>query len=170
MTDLAVYDMDKTVTRRPTYGAFLMHCAVRRGPWRLLLLPFEPPSVVAYALKLIDRAQLKEINHRLLLGHVHPHELAPRLKASPTAGRDQYPAGCARSAQAGPGRGRRLVLATASYRLYAEAIAKRLGFDDVIGTSSVIGLDQRVHAKIDGESCYGPASSGPSPTGSSNRD
>jgi HAD superfamily phosphoserine phosphatase-like hydrolase len=53
--------------------------------------------------------------------------------------------------------GRRLVLATASYRLYAEAIAERLGFDDVIGTGSIIGLDERVHAKIAGENCYGPA-------------
>ena len=49
------------------------------------------------------------------------------------------------------------MLATASYRLYADAIAERLGFDDVIGTGSVIGLDDRVHAKIDGENCYGPA-------------
>ena len=40
--------------------------------------------------------------------------------------------------------GRRLVLATASYRLYADAIAERLGFDDVIGTGSIIGLDERV--------------------------
>jgi HAD superfamily hydrolase (TIGR01490 family) len=53
--------------------------------------------------------------------------------------------------------GRRVVMATASYRLYAEAIAERLGFDDVIGTGSIIGLDERVHAKIDGENCYGPA-------------
>ena len=49
------------------------------------------------------------------------------------------------------------MLATASYRLYADAIAERLGFDDVIGTGSFIGLDERVHAKIAGENCYGPA-------------
>ena len=49
------------------------------------------------------------------------------------------------------------MLATASYRLYADAIAEQLGFDDVIGTSSIIGLDERVHAKIAGENCYGPA-------------
>ena len=35
--------------------------------------------------------------------------------------------------------------------------AERLGFDDVIGTGSIIGLDNRVHAKIAGENCYGPA-------------
>jgi HAD superfamily phosphoserine phosphatase-like hydrolase len=53
--------------------------------------------------------------------------------------------------------GRRLVLATASYRFYVEAIAARLGFDDVIATGSVIGLDDIIHAKIDGENNYGPA-------------
>ena len=37
------------------------------------------------------------------------------------------------------------------------AIAERLGFDDTIGTGSIIGLDERVHARIDGENCYGPA-------------
>ena len=35
--------------------------------------------------------------------------------------------------------------------------AHELGFHDVIGTGSIIGLDERVHAKIDGENCYGPA-------------
>ena len=36
MTDLAIYDMDRTVTRRATYTPFLLHCALRRAPWRLL--------------------------------------------------------------------------------------------------------------------------------------
>jgi phosphoserine phosphatase len=50
-----------------------------------------------------------------------------------------------------------LVLATASYRLYAEAIGRRMGFDDVIATNTLVGLDTRILAKIDGENCYGPA-------------
>jgi phosphoserine phosphatase len=49
------------------------------------------------------------------------------------------------------------VLATASYRLYAAAIGKRLGFDDIVATNTLIGLDARVSARIDGENCYGPA-------------
>jgi HAD superfamily phosphoserine phosphatase-like hydrolase len=53
--------------------------------------------------------------------------------------------------------GRRVIMATASYRFYAREIAERLGFDDCIGTNSILGLDSRVHAKIDGENCYGPA-------------
>ena len=68
MTDLAIYDMDRTVTRHATYTPFLLHCAIRRAPWRLLLLPFVILSMLAYVAKLIDRGRLKEINHRLLLG------------------------------------------------------------------------------------------------------
>jgi hypothetical protein len=49
MTDFAIYDMDRTVTRRATYTPFLMHCALRRAPWRLLLLPFVIASMIAYA-------------------------------------------------------------------------------------------------------------------------
>ena len=159
MSDLAVYDMDRTVTRRATYTPFLLHCALRRSPWRLLLLPLAILSMLAYVLRLIDRATLKEVNHRLLLGsRVHPRELAPLVEsfADRQVATNIRPG--ARTAVARDrAEGRRLVLATASYRLYADAIARRLGFDDVIGTGSVIGLDERVHARIAGENCYGPA-------------
>ena len=159
MTDFAIYDMDRTVTRHATYTPFLLHCAVRRAPWRLLLLPFVAMAMLAYVLKLIDRARLKEICHRLLLGHRrHPSELKPLVDsfADRTAIANVRPGALAAIAR-DKAEGRLVVMATASYRLYAQAIGDRLGFDDVIGTGSIIGLDERVHAKIDGENCYGPA-------------
>ena len=157
--DLAIYDMDRTVTRRATYTPFLLHCATRRAPWRLIFLPLVVGSMLAYVLKLIDRARLKEINHHLLLGHrIHPRDLKPLVDsfAGNQVQSNVRPGALAALAR-DKAEGRRLVLATASYRLYSEAIAERLGFDDVIGTGSIIGLDERVHAKIDGENCYGPA-------------
>jgi HAD superfamily hydrolase (TIGR01490 family) len=159
MSDLAIYDLDRTVTRRPTYTPFLLHCAIRRAPWRLLLLPFVLLSMLAYGLRLIDRARLKEINHRLVIGaHIHPRELQPLVESFADAQlRSNIRPGALEAIARDKAEGRRLVLATASYRLYADAIARRLGFDDVIGTGSVIGLDERVHAKIAGENCYGPA-------------
>ena len=159
MTDLAVYDMDRTVTIGATYTPFLLHCALRRAPWRLLLLPLVILSMLAYVVRLIDRGKLKEINHRLLLGaKVHPRDLQPLVDGFAEAQLATNIRPGARAAIArDKAQGRRLVLATASYRLYADAIAERLGFDDVIGTGSVIGLDDRVHAKIMGENCYGPA-------------
>jgi HAD superfamily hydrolase (TIGR01490 family) len=159
MSDLAIYDMDRTVTRRATYTPFLLHCALRRAPWRLLLLPFVALSMLAYVTRLIDRGRLKEINHRLLVGHrVHPKELKPLIEsfADKQVATNVRPGARAAIAR-DKADGRRLVLATASYRLYADASAERLGFDDVIGTGSIIGLDDRVHARIAGENCYGPA-------------
>jgi HAD superfamily hydrolase (TIGR01490 family) len=159
VSDLAIYDMDRTVTKRPTYTPFLLHCAIRRAPWRLLFLPLVLLSMLAYAARLIDRGRLKEINHHLLLGaRIHPNDLKPLVE---TFADDQVTGNIRPGARKAIGRdkaeGRRVILATASYRLYADAIAERLGFDDVIGTGSVIGLDDRVHAKIAGENCYGPA-------------
>jgi HAD superfamily hydrolase (TIGR01490 family) len=158
MTDLAIYDMDRTVTRTGTYTPFLLHCAMRRAPWRLLGVPAVALSMAAYAARLITRGRLKEINHALLLGHVHPRDLKPLVDsfADRQVATNIRP-GALKAIARDKAEGRRLVLATASYRLYVEAIAERLGFDDVIGTGSVIGLDERVHAKIDGENCYGPA-------------
>jgi len=158
-TDLAIYDMDRTVTRRATYTPFLLHCAWRLEPWRLLLLPLVLGSMLAYVAKLIDRGRLKEINHRLLLGHKRePRLLKPLVDgfARKTLAGNIRPGARAAIAR-DKAAGRRVVMATASYRLYAKAIADALGFDDCIGTNSIIGLDERVHAKIDGENCYGPA-------------
>ena len=159
MSDLAIYDMDRTVTRSPTYTPFLLHCALRRAPWRLIFLPLVILSMLAYVLRLIDRAKLKEINHALLLGSkIHPEDLGPLVESfADSQVASNIRPGARKAIARDKAQCRRLVLATASYRLYADAIAHRLGFDDVIATGSIIGLDSQVHAKILGENCYGPA-------------
>ena len=159
MSDLAIYDLDRTVTRHATYTPFLIHCALRRAPWRLLLLPLVALSMLFYLAQLIDRGRLKEINHRLLLGRwIHPKQLKPLVDsfADATVARN-IRRGARNAIERDRKQGRRLVLATASYRLYADAIAERLGFDDVIGTASVIGLDERIRSRIHGENAYGEA-------------
>jgi HAD superfamily hydrolase (TIGR01490 family) len=159
MSDLAIYDMDRTVTRRGTYTPFLLHCAIHRAPWRLIFLPLVALSMFAYIARVIDRGRLKEINHALLLGRrIHPRDLNPLVDSFAVRQIEtNLRPGALTAIARDKAEGRRLVLATASYRLYADAIAERLGFDDVIGTGSVIGLDERVHATILGENAYGPA-------------
>ncbi len=159
MTDLAIYDMDRTVTRHATWTPFLLYCARRRAPWRLIFLPIVALSMLAYVAKLIDRGKLKEINHRLLLGDGRtPAELAPLIDgfAEKMLATNVRP-GAREAIARDHAEGRRVIMATASYRFYARAIAEKLGFDDCIGTNSLLGLDSRVHAKIDGQNCYGPA-------------
>jgi HAD superfamily hydrolase (TIGR01490 family) len=156
---LAIYDMDRTVTRRATYTPFLIHASLRLAPWRLLLLPFVAVSTLAYALRLIDRGRLKEINYRLVIGSgVAPERLEPVVEsfADRQVATNILPG--ARTAIADDkAAGRRLVLATASYRLYAAAIARRLGFDDVIATDTHLDIKGQVTARIDGRNCYGLA-------------
>lgn len=155
-TLLAIYDMDKTVTRRATYNGFLLHMALHKSPWRLLLAPFLPVGLALYALKIWDRAQLKQFLQILLIGRRVPKaQFAKYLEshADMVVGKNVYPQLLARVAQE-KAAGYRHVMATASYRLYVEAIAKRLGFDDVIATDLSTDSSGHVLARIDGHNCY----------------
>lgn len=158
MQALAIYDMDRTVTRRPTYSAFLLHAALALAPWRLLLLPAVGVATLAYGLRLLDRGRLKEINYRLLVGRPTAQALEPVVEsfAERQVASNVLPGARARLA-ADREAGRRLVMATASYRLYAAAIARRLGFDDVIATDTLPDRSGRIVARIDGRNCYGLA-------------
>jgi HAD superfamily phosphoserine phosphatase-like hydrolase len=156
---LAIYDMDRTVTRRATYTPFLIHAATRLAPWRLALMPFVLLAMLAYVLKLVDRGRLKEINYVLLVGRATaPERLEPVIEsfAEKQLATNIMP-GARRALAEDRAAGRRLVMATASYRLYAAAIAHRLGFDDVIATETGLDAEGRIVARIDGANCYGPA-------------
>src|SRR5437764_223649 len=118
---LAIYDMDRTVTRRPTYAAFLLHTALRLAPWRLVLLPVSLLLALAYAVGAIDRSRLKELNYTLLVGRgIAPERLVPVTESFARAQLATNILPQARAAiDADRKAGRRLVLATASYELYA---------------------------------------------------
>jgi len=156
---LAIYDMDRTVTRRATYTPFLIHAASRLAPWRLALLPLAGLLTLAWAARLVGRERLKEWNYRLLIGRgVPPERLEPVVEsfAEHTLRTNVLPGARTRIA-ADREAGRRLVLATASYELYAAAIGRRLGFDDVIATRTRRDSQGRIVARIDGANCYGLA-------------
>ena len=138
---LAIYDMDRTVTRRATYTSFLIHSAFALAPWRLVFLPLVLIWMLIYLAKVIDRGRLKEINYNLMIGRgVTAARLEPVIEsfAEKQVATNIMP-GARRAIAADRAAGRRLVMATASYRLYAASIARRMGFDDVIATET--GLD-----------------------------
>lgn len=158
-TLLAIYDMDKTVTRRATYNGFLLHMAFNKSPWRLFLSPLLPFGLALYAFKIWDRARLKQFSQMLLIGRrVSAEKFARYLEshADLVVGRNVYPQLRDRVAEE-KAAGYRHVMATASYRLYVEAIAKRLGFDDVIATNLATDSSGHVLARIDGHNCYDAA-------------
>ena len=157
---VAMYDMDRTITRSGTYSGFLMHVVRRRQQWRMLLLPLVGLAGAAYSLRLIDRSRLKAINLRLLVGkRFSRDEIAPLAEsyADLVIGRGLHVAALDQIA-ADREAGYRLLLATASFHLYVDAIARRLGIDDVLATrlDEPDGADH-IHARLAGDNCYGEA-------------
>ncbi|MEP3724808.1 MAG: HAD-IB family hydrolase [Parasphingorhabdus sp.] len=159
MQKISLYDMDRTITVRGTYTPFLLHMVFSRAPWRLIFLPLLPFCFVAYGLKLISRGKLKTLNQRMLLGgapklaDLQPHieRFAEKVLQSNRHQKaiDQI--------EADRADGRTLVLVTASYELYAEAIARRLQFDHTIGTQLEVDTAGCVRPKILCENCYDDA-------------
>ena len=156
MIRIAIYDMDRTVTRRGTYAAFLAHMAMAIAPWRLVLLPVAGLVLLAYVLRLITRGRAKEINQTLMMGHrvsrekiaAHVERFADKVVANNTC------PGALQQIAADRASGARLVMASASYRLYVEPIARRLGFDHVIATDHMTQGADYLRARIAGENCY----------------
>ena len=150
MHRLAIYDMDKTITRRATWTPFLTSYA-RRRPWGVvhLLATLGPGGL--YLAKRIDRARLKEMTQALVMGR--RADLATATAAATRFGariaeRDVRADALARIA-ADRAAGYRIVLATASYDFYVRPIARALGIDDVIATPSTVEGDRLV-ARIAG--------------------
>lgn len=159
MQHLAIYDMDKTITRAPTWMRFLVASAKRRAPWRLALLPLAGVAGLAYALKLTDRARLKAYSHRLLLGSATSVADMDRLAEAFAAQEMEHGvlAGARERIAADRSEGYRLVMATASHGYYAAAIGRLLGFDAVIATKALRDSQGRIISILDGDNCYGAA-------------
>ncbi len=152
---ISIFDMDKTITRRATFGPLISHVIRRYAPWRAMMLPAMGMTTAAYALKLLSRTRLKEINLRLLLGgRVHSDRLA---RIAESFADEMMEANMLKPALdqivADRAAGHRILLATASYRFYVEAIARRLDVTDVIATD-LQGDGDQVFPRIEGENCY----------------
>ena len=153
---LAIYDMDRTVTFSGTYTGFLIHVSKGLAPWRLVLLPCVILLMLAYVMRLISRQRLKELNQALMIGfNVERARLMPHVESyAAKVVATNVRMGALDQIARDKADGYRLVLATASYRLYVEPIARRLGFDAVIATDHLSQDLRYVRAKIAGENCY----------------
>lgn len=158
MIGISVFDLDRTLTIRPTYSAFLLFAALRLAPWRLALAPMLLPVAAAYGCKAVSRRRMKETMHAVAIGRsiarhrVEPvaHAFADRLALGGIY--PQAPDLIAAEQAAG----RRTVIATAAPLLYVAPLARRLGIGDVIATEGQWDND-RLGARLRDDNCYGPA-------------
>lgn len=153
---IAIYDMDRTITVRGTYAAFLIHLARSIAPWRLILLPLTGLVMVGYIFRLVSRGRAKELNQALLIGrHVSRSRIMPAVEAyADRVIERNLRKGALEQIERDREAGCRLVIASASFRLYVEPIAARLGFDDVIATEHFSQDVDYIRASIAGENCY----------------
>ncbi len=156
MDRIAIYDMDRTITVRGTYAAFLVHMALAIAPWRLVLLPVAGLVMLGYMLRLVPRARVKELNQALLIGRrVSRARILPAVESyADKVIASNIRAGALAQIAQDKESGCQLIIASASYRLYVEPIARRLGFDHVIATDHFTQGVDYIRAKIAGENCY----------------
>lgn len=156
MMRLSIFDVDRTITRRPTYSLFLLHAMLRLAPWRMALLPLMLPLMLLHAGRLMSRRSIKQAMHRLALGNRLPRDQAERVAES--FARQLYESGLYRQAKelikAERVSGRIVALATAAPALYIEPLARHLGIDLVIATQAH-WQDGALTCRIAGENCYG---------------
>ncbi|MFV0645021.1 MAG: HAD family hydrolase [Sphingomonadaceae bacterium] len=148
--NIAIYDLDRTLTRQPTFTPFLVFAARRIAAVRLALVPVWIVMMIGYRLKLYNRTRLKEMGMALMLGRVSRDRL--EVLGTEFARRrienDGIMPGARELLEQDRAKGARLVMATAAFEFYATAFAQALGFDACIAT--------RWDGKnIPGGNCYG---------------
>lgn len=154
---IAIYDLDRTVVRKPTFTLFLLWAAWRVAPGRLLALPALLLLFVGVGMGLYDRDMFKPAALRIMLGRRIPAMRAADLARRFAAWRipADVPPGAATAIAHDRAEGYRLLLATAAPEFYAGAIGAALGFDDVIATRHLRDADGAWLPTIDGTNCYG---------------
>jgi HAD superfamily hydrolase (TIGR01490 family) len=154
---LAIYDMDKTITRLPTYTPFLFFAARKLAPWRLLFFPVWILSMFGYLAGIYDRKKLKEIGFSLMIGRTISRDRLDKVAdafAERTLANNVFSQAQDRIQQ-DVAEGYRLVMATASPDYYAGPIGRKLGFDTVIATVQAELADGRYSNRIASGNCYG---------------
>lgn len=134
---LTIYDLDKTLTIRPTWTLFLLFVLRRRG--RLLA---GAPRLAGMMLRWLTRDEgreaLKNAGMKIVMSGMTPDELHAAAEAFvDRLVETGLRPGARRSVTLAKAEGQRMAVATASVDIYVPLIAARLGLDDIICTRTV---------------------------------
>ncbi len=151
-----IFDLDRTVSRRDTYLAYLTGFALRHPErWRRLLgLPLD---VLRFKLGIKNNTWLKQRFLAAVLGGISKqalqawtaifneklmrHGLRPRALRQIHEYKEQ---------------GLRLILISASPDLYVDDLSRRLGFSGSVCTRVEWDANDYLTGRLDGKNCYGP--------------
>ena len=154
--NIAIYDLDKTITRRPTFTRFLLYYAWRTAPFRLVGLPIWIMALIGCGIGLYGRKPLKQFGISMFMGR----EICPARLSDITASfadnvvKNGLQTGAIARLCADREGGALLVLATAAPGFYAQMIGDLAGFHAVIATRHILTADGALTHQIMGENCY----------------
>jgi HAD superfamily hydrolase (TIGR01490 family) len=155
---VAVFDMDRTLTRRGSWALWLRFWLREEAPGRVLLLPLLLGPLLGFALGRLGRGELKAAVQGVVMGErvagARVRAAATRFAARVVA--DELFAGARDALAAARSEGAVVVIASASNAYYVDAIGAALGVDAVIATDMIWEGDWLV-ARLAGENCYGAA-------------
>lgn len=156
-TRIILYDLDRTITIRPTFTPFLVYMALRQGGWRLIALPVWIAAMIGYKLGLYGRRPLKTFGLTVLVGRtVRSARLQPAIDdfVSRQIVRNIRP-GALEQIRADRAAGALPVIVTAAPEIYAESIARQLGIAACVATRHQRAANGDLLATIAGENNYG---------------
>lgn len=152
---IAVFDLDGTLTKRDTYRYYLLGFILRNpGTWlNAALLPLD---LAVYKLGDRDNSWLKERFLSRVLGGRSSAEIERWTRAYVTGVRQRgmrFPA--VQQVRAHRDAGDAVVVATASFSFYVEALVEGLGVVECVCTEAEWSADKVLQGKISGLNCYG---------------
>jgi len=154
--NIAIYDLDKTITSRPTFTHFLIFYAQQTSPIRLAGLPLWILALFGYRIGLYGRKPLKQFGIQLFIGRKIGSGTLTGIVgkfANNVVSRGLQP-GAVAQLRMDRDRGAFLVLATAAPEFYAQTIADLLGFQAVIATRHIMTPHGQLTNRILGDNCY----------------
>jgi HAD superfamily hydrolase (TIGR01490 family) len=153
---IAIFDLDETLTKKGTWGRFVL-ASIKRKPHKWL--PFFASSLFSQAKYMLGKGPREHVKESMmrwtLSGRSHTDLMAMAeifaQNEIENGLRDQARLVLQRHKDAGD----RIIIATAAVDLIIEPIARRLGVDEVVCTKMAYHEDGTLAQKLGGENCYG---------------
>ncbi len=153
MAGTAIFDLDRTITRAPTWTWFLLHVNGKKplfwGQFAVIVL-----RMIAYKLRLVPRTSIKAAGVKTLKGHDRAQLQTKADAFVANILETGLRPGAVAAINAHKTRGDRLVLVTAAVDVVANPLAHALGFDQVISTRLIWPANTNGPV-LDGANCYG---------------